>query len=287
MAGSNYVACNIAQSKSSAEQAQARNNIGAAGLSSLAASFDSRAPSYNWSAGEVCTYVGKLWQFDSDHNGALYIFDSAHAAGAWTGADAHEVTILEVLSTMSSSEKPTTILSAPIYVGGDPTDLNIYTYANNARTASVTFSDRCKLAFTPNAGADLDEVSFRTNKPLKIKRARIKTPGSIGIGAANGKKCATFYMETAWYDPLYTLLNQHFAMQFSAFNEWEDINLEVDAGANGFALPMYKLGIMTADSDSNPSTITIDDYNMQSAYEGQKLQAYLEIEVESEGLALA
>ena len=74
-------------------------------------------------------------------------------------------------------------------------------------------------------------------------------------------------------------------MQFSAFNEWEDMNLEVDAGANGFAFPMYKLGIMTADSDSNPSTITIDDYNMQSAYEGQKLQAWLEIEVESEGIA--
>ena len=258
---------------SDAEQAQGRNNIGAAALASLAASFESRAPSYNWSANEVCTYGGKLWQFDSDHS------------GAWTGADAHEVTILEVLSTMSSSEKPTTILSAPIYIGGDPTDLNIYTYANNARTANVTFSDRCKLAFTPNAGADLDEVSFRTNKHLKIKRARIKTPGSIGIGAANGKKCATFYMETAWYDPLNTLLNQHFAMQFSAFNEWEDMNLEVDAGANGFGFPMYKLGIMTADSDSNPSTITIDDYNMQSAYEGQKLQAWLEIEVETEGIA--
>lgn len=189
MAGSNYVAYNLAQARSDSEKAQGRNNIGAAALASLAASFESRAPSYVWSAGEVCTYGGALWQFDSDHS------------GAWTGADAHEVTILEVLGTMSS-EKPTTILSAPIYVGGDPTDLNIYTYANNARTASVTFSDRCKLAFTPNAGADLDEVSFRTNKPLKIKRARIKTPGSIGIGAGNGKKCATFYMETALYDPL-------------------------------------------------------------------------------------
>lgn len=81
MSTSNYVACNIAQSKSSAEQAQGRNNIGAAALASLAASFESRAPSYNWSAGEVCTYGGALWQFDSDHS------------GAWTGADAHEVSV--------------------------------------------------------------------------------------------------------------------------------------------------------------------------------------------------
>lgn len=270
----NYVCFNVDQSGNHSEptRLRARNNIGAAGLSSLAASFESRAPSYNWSAGEVCTYGGALWQFDADHS------------GAWTGADAHEVTILEVLGTMSS-EKPTTILSAPIYIGGDPTDLEIYTYANNARTASVTFADKCKLAFSPNAGADLDEVSFITNKVLKIKRARIKTPGSIGLGAANGKKCATFFFETAWYDPYVGQLNQHFAMQFSAFNEWEEMNLEVDAGANGFAFPMYKLGILTADSDSNPSTITIDDYNLQSAYAGQKLQAYLEIEVESEGIS--
>ena len=270
MAGSNYVAYNIAQTRSDSEKLQGRNNIGAAALLSLAPAFSASA-AYN--ENDVVTY-----------NGALYIFDSAHAAGAWTGADAHEVTILEVLSTMSS-EKPTTILSAPIYIGGDPTDLNIYTYANNARTASVTFSAKCVLAFTPNAGADLDEVSFITNKVLKIKRARIKTPGSIGLGAANGKKCATFFFETAWYDPYVGLLNQHFAMQFSAFNEWEEMNLEVDAGANGFAFPMYKLGILTADSDSNPSTITIDDYNLQSAYNGQKLQAWLEIEVESEGIS--
>ena len=92
MAGSNFVAYNLAQSRSDSEKLQGRNNIGAAGLSSLAASFDSRAPSYNWSAGEVCTYGGALWQFDSDHS------------GAWTGADAHEVTIMEVLISMRIAE---------------------------------------------------------------------------------------------------------------------------------------------------------------------------------------
>ena len=70
MAGSNYVAYNVAQARSDSEKAQARNNIGAAGLSSLAASFESRAPSYNWNAGEVCTYGGALWMFDANHGGA-------------------------------------------------------------------------------------------------------------------------------------------------------------------------------------------------------------------------
>ena len=87
MAGSNYVAYNLAQSRDESEKLQGRNNIGAAGLASLAASFESRAPSYNWSAGEVCTYGGKLWQFDSDHS------------GAWTGADAHEIDVASILKS--------------------------------------------------------------------------------------------------------------------------------------------------------------------------------------------
>lgn len=78
----NYVCFNVDQSGNHSEptRLRARNNIGAAGLSSLAESFESRAPSYAWSVGEVCAYGGKLWQFDADHS------------GAWTGADAHEVT---------------------------------------------------------------------------------------------------------------------------------------------------------------------------------------------------
>lgn len=267
MAGSNYVAYNLAQVRSDSEQAQARNNIGAAALASLAASFESRAPSYVWSAGEVCTHGGALWQFDNDHS------------GPWTGADAHEVTILEVLSTMS--EKPTTILSAPIYIGGDPSDLEIYEYANAGRAVAVTFSALCPLVFKPNGGATLGEVSFEKTKVLKIKRARIKTPGSIGVGAGNGEKCATLYLSTGTFgSPIAAAAA--FAMQFSAFNEWEDMGLSVDSTA--FALSSYKMAITANDGNGNDSTFVIDDYNMQSSYVGEKLTAYLEIEVESEGL---
>ena len=261
---------NMPQTLTDPQKLQGRKNIGAAGLSSLAASFESRAPSYNWSANEVCTYGGALWQFDANHS------------GAWTGADAHEVTILEVLSTMSSSEKPTTILSAPIYIGGDPSDLEIYEYANAGRAVAVTFSALCPLAFTPNGGATLGEVSFDKTKVLKIKRARIKTPGSIGIGAGNGKKSAVLYLSTGYFgSPVVAATS--FAMQFSAFNEWEDMNLSVDSTA--FALSSYDMAITKNDGNGNDSTFTIDDYNMQSSYVGEKLTAYLEIEVESEDLA--
>lgn len=78
MGTSNYVACNIAQSKSSAEQAQGRNNIGAAALASLAPAFST---STAYKQGERVT-----------HDGKVYVFKAAHSAGAWTGTDVMEDT---------------------------------------------------------------------------------------------------------------------------------------------------------------------------------------------------
>ena len=259
---------NMPQTLTDPQKAQARSNIGAAALLSLAPAF-STSTAYN--ENDVVTYDGKL-----------YVFTADKAAGAWDGTKANETTIWEVLQMAGGNEKQTTILSAPIYIGGDPTDLEIYEYANAGRAVAVTFSALCPLAFTPNGGATLGEVSFDKTKVLKIKRARIKTPGSIGLGAGNGKKSATLYLSTGYFgSPISTAAA--FAMQFSAFNEWEDMNLSVDYTA--FALSSYKMAITTTDGDSHYSTFTIDDYNLQSSYVGEKLTAYLEIEVESEDLA--
>ena len=272
MAGSNYVAYNVAQVRDESEKLQARNNIGAAALASLAPAF-STSTSYN--EGAVVTY-----------NGALYIFDSAHAAGAWTGADAHKTTILEVLAMAAgANEKPTTIVRAPLYVGGDPTALDIYTYSNNARTASVNFSQACDLIFKANI-ADLNndgEKKFATDKKLVIKRARIVTNGSKGIGAANGKMAAELNIGCICLTASPIELGSDFKMVFSGYNNWESFGYEVPLQA--FSDTSYNLVVATFDRHGNPSHLTIDDYNLQGAYNGQKLQAWLEIEVESEGIA--
>lgn len=88
MSTSNYVACNIAQSKSSAEQAQGRNNIGAAALASLAAAFST---STAYKQGERVTYDGKV-----------YVFKAAHSAGDWTGTDVIEDTFAFSCGSVSS-----------------------------------------------------------------------------------------------------------------------------------------------------------------------------------------
>lgn len=186
---------------------------------------------------------------------------------------------------MSSSEKPTTILRAPLYVGGDPTALDIYTYANNARTASVNFSQACDLVFKANI-ADLNndgEKKFATDKKLVIKRARIVTNGSTGIGAANGKMAAELNIGCICLTASPIELGNDFKMVFSGYNNWESFGYEVPLQA--FSDTSYNLVVAKFDRHGNPSHLTIDDYNLQSAYNGQKLQAWLEIEVESEGIA--
>lgn len=275
MAGSNYVAYNLAQTRTDPQQLQARNNIGAAALASLAPAF-STSTAYN--ENDVVT-----------NNGALYIFDTAHPAGAWTGSDAHETNLMEVLAMAAgATEKPTTIISAQIYMGA--LDYNLYTYANNNHSNTIPFSTSCDLAFRKNAGSctttdgtnALPMVVFSKEKKLKIKRARITTQGSQGIGAANGKKAAQLFLKGVWVGPPAVASTNYFSLSIDNYNEWQDVNETYDVG-DPFTAPAFLMKIVTGLNDV-PSQLTIDDYNLQSVYEGQKLQAWLELEVEAEGV---
>lgn len=147
MGTSNYVACNIAQSKSSAEQTQGRNNIGAAALASLAASFDSRAPSYVWSAGEVCTYGGALWQFDADHS------------GDWTGADAHEVNVETLIAGVKTG----------LVFAGNLTDgANVTIPKNNSLSALTTSRASITLEITTTPDDPLPNFAVQINNSAAL-----------------------------------------------------------------------------------------------------------------------
>lgn len=112
MSTSNYVACNIAQSKSSAEQSQGRNNIGAAALLSLAPAFST---STAYKQGERVTYDGKV-----------YVFKAAHSAGAWTGTDVIEDTFAFSCGGVSSCGSKT---DSDVVDGVLTLDLNNSLYA--------------------------------------------------------------------------------------------------------------------------------------------------------------
>lgn len=72
-----YVVWDMEQGLSDAEKLQARNNIGAAALASLAPAFST---STAYKKGERVTYI----------DGKVYLFTSPHPAGEWTGLDVQE-----------------------------------------------------------------------------------------------------------------------------------------------------------------------------------------------------
>ena len=268
MAGSNYVAYNLAQTRTDAEKLQARNNIGAAALASLAPAF-STSTAYN--EGDVVTY-----------NGKLYVFTADKAAGAWDDTKANETTIWEVLQM--AADKPTTIVSGPIMKDSSGTGKELYTYANNARTASVTLSQDQNMVLLLKAGALGDyaaQTTFKPNKKLIIKRARLVTPGSEGIASANGYNAGNIYFTP--YD--YTDTGSVYGMTITKYNEWEDVNLEVDGTSlnSDWTLKLYSA--YNDNGNTRSTELRVDDYNLQSAYAGQKLQVWLELEVEADGIA--
>lgn len=264
----NKVCFNIVQSKTDAEKKQARQNIGAAALLSLAPAFNT-STAYN--ENDVVTY-----------NGALYVFTADKAAGAWDGTKANETTIWEVLQM--ASEKPTTIVSGPIMKDSSGTGKELYTYTNNARTATVTLSQDQNMVLLTKTGTLAEyaaQTTFKPNKKLKVKRARLVTPGSEGIASANGYNAAYIYFTP--YD--YTDTGYVYGLTITKYNEWEDVNLEVDGSSlnSDWTLKLYSA---YNDNGSTRSTeLRVDDYNLQSTYEGQKLQVWLELEVESDGIA--
>ena len=158
MAGSNYVAYNLAQTRSDSEQAQARNNIGAAALASLAPAF-STSTSYN--DGAVVTY-----------NGALYIFDMAHAAGAWTGADAHEVNVDTLITGVRGL----------VFAGNLTDGANVTIPQNNSLSALTTSRASITLEITITPDDPLPNFAVQINNSAALTLI-VKVKADAGGGA--------------------------------------------------------------------------------------------------------
>lgn len=256
MPDQNKVAFNLPQSKSDEEKQQARQNIGAAGLSSLAESFESRAPSYNWSANEVCTYGGALWQFDSDHS------------GAWTGADAHEVTIMEVL--MSAEKKKFVVL-------GTISGTCEYEFTGNARNANFSPSGNGTLATMAISTADKALAGFKAGTKTKIKGFMVRSVKAEGLATATVGAASLDFKLSAVDDNGLTIETYNYVYQIVNVQwnrmEYKDIELAIPdtlpSGATGFMLTLL-----------STSKFYVDDYNVQSAYIGQKVEPEIVMEVE-------
>lgn len=179
------------------------------------------------------------------------------------------------------------LISAPIYVSGDDTNRVIYTYTNNDRNASISFPNDCDLYFIqldPHVVTGIGGAArrFLCNTSSTVMRARIFTPGSPGVHGAEDTRAALLVITPYANNGVApdVLSNRSFEFRFDDYNEWVEFGTRIEAFdlasvSNNFGLRIPRL---------SPSFLTVDDYNLQSAYESQNLFARLEIEIDTAGM---
>lgn len=180
------------------------------------------------------------------------------------------------------------IISAKIYNKGPVISdgSTLYEYTNNNRSASVGSAFECKLDFVQlntfgTSNFEPGRKFIKKNK-LLIKRARISTPGSPGLQPSPGANAASLILTTyATNAQGVEVYGNGLSLDLVKFNEWQDFNVWFDNFTIDSADGSYKFKLPAARWN-----LHIDDYNLQSAYEGEPLEAFLELEVDTAGLML-
>lgn len=165
---------------------------------------------------------------------------------------------------------------------GDGTDL--YEFTDNNRNADVGSSYVCKLDFFQQDTLSIDSYNglrkFLVKNKLLIKRARLITPGSSELQPSPGEHAARLLLQSYAIDgDGNETQGNALQLKLDFFNVWQDFNVwfenfEIDSsdGTYKFEMP------------SGYWNLNVDDYNIQSAYKGEKLFAFLELEVDTAGL---
>ena len=141
----------------------------------------------------------------------------------------------------------------------------IYKFNGNNRNANIS----------PNNTS----VNFVTQNKIYIKRARLITPGCEGLRPGLNADAAILVFSAIEKDGVLDN-NNSFTLKFKRFNEWENFN---------FFYEPYFDNLLKAEEclfkmELPPSSISIDDYNIQSAYIGQPISLWLEMEIDTNGL---
>ena len=154
----------------------------------------------------------------------------------------------------------------------------VYKFTGNDRNANRS-PNNPNVNFNCNNVGSNNSIYFITQNKIYIKRARLLTPGCEKLRAGLNAKAAALVFSAIEKDGV---LDNHnsFTLEFSRFNEWENFNF--------FYEPYFGKILKTEECSFRlalpPSGFNIDDYNIQSAYIGQPLSLWLEIEIDTNGL---
>lgn len=157
--------------------------------------------------------------------------------------------------------------------------VNGYAFTNADRNAELSATDDFMLMLSCD---DIDRpintaVSLISENRLNLLAARILTSGAPGLQpAANSSKAATILLVGRAANDITSESLGGFTFGLDYYNEWQDVGVTF--------LPKKVNDNYYLSIDKNYSKLTLDDYNLQSAYEGETFSAYLELLVDTAGV---
>lgn len=158
----------------------------------------------------------------------------------------------------------------------------IYKFTGNNRNAYISPNNQ-NVNFNCNSVGSNDSIYFITQNKIYIKRARLLTPGCEKLRAGLNSKAAALVFSAIEKEGV---LGNHnsFTLAFTRFNEWENFNFFYEPYKSKSFGKILKTEECSFRLDLPPSYVSIDDYNIQSAYIGQPISLWLEMEIDTNGL---
>lgn len=157
--------------------------------------------------------------------------------------------------------------------------VNGYTFTNNDRSAELSAASDFMLTLSCD---DIDRpinkvVSLISNNRLNVLRARLLTSGAPGLQPAlNSSLAASILIIGRATNDVAGDSVGGFSFGLDHFGEWQDVDvIFVPSKVND----NYYLSI-----DHTYSKIFFDDYNLQTEYEGQTFNLFLELEIDTAGV---
>jgi hypothetical protein len=152
-----------------------------------------------------------------------------------------------------------------------------YAFSGNDRDASASVAADTpvtpKVINTHQGGTELAVIPG--GSPVRIKRARLLSPGYDKLQAPPGKTAGEVVLEltVSGLNPVPGSIS----VAMVQWNTWEEKDIAIDIGAAA----SFGLSIKSG------SIIRMDDYNIQDAYASQVLTPLMELEIQVENKGVA
>lgn len=185
------------------------------------------------------------------------------------------------------------VLSVPAFTSG-------YTFTGNNRDAEISPNTAFMLSvlsgdYSPDYGLDLD-VNFVYNNLINIKRVRVNSKGAPGL------QSSAFYAAQLFINVICGRLGQKkdltpgdvlstFGFIIPRWNEWVDTRLCIKPFESNVNIDISQYDLIDGKlpvcfGTLSESEFKIDDYNIQSAYIGEKFTPAIEFQIDTAGVLI-